>query len=357
MLKVSDQHLKWIDAVRVFAILGVIICHVTEMLYEGADLNDMGSRMFIFLCHAIGRLGVPLFLMITGYLLLDRDYNEELIKKFWIRKWLNLLACTGIWFVIYEIYLFAVGRGTTDPIKLIEELTITRNIDISHTWYMGMILGIYILIPFASIALKSVRPKLFLFPFVIYAVYEFGRNTVNTFIEFIHPEYQMNTQFVLGFSGGVWGIYLVVGYFIKKGALKKLSSFILGIAAFTSLIMPFMFMMIQSFYGAITDRYVWYDNVFVFIPAVLFFEIFTRLKIYEGIGYSVTRFIAKYTFPVFLTHLIFMEVFKPYVMNIGCDKSVMTLILCLIGLGLGLLLSWLLARIPKAGKYITYVKD
>lgn len=357
MPKASDQHLKWIDTVRVFAIIGVIICHTTVMVYDGSDLGDMGSRMIIFLCYTFGRLGVPLFLLITGYLLLDRDYNEEVIKRFWTRKWLNLLAVTGIWFVIYEIYLFAAGRGTTDPIKLIEELTITKNIDLPHTWYMGMILGIYILIPFASIALKSVRPKLFLFPFIIYAVYEFGRNTINTFIEFIHPEYQMNTQFVLGFSGAVWGIYLVAGYFIKKGVLKKLSSLILGLAAFVSLIMLFMFMMIQTFYGAITDRYVWYDNIFVFVPAILIFELFTRLKVYEGIGYTVTRFIAKYAFPVFLTHNIILELILPYVTKIPCDKALLNLILCVAGLGLGLAVSWALSKIPKAGKYITYVKD
>lgn len=357
MDKASERHLKWIDLVRVIAIVCVLICHSVEFIYGQADLSDAGSRVFIFACHAFGRLGVPLFLMITGCLLLDRHYDEAVIRRFWTKKWLNLLACTGIWFVVYEVFLFAIGRGTTDPVKLIQELLITRNIDLTHTWYMGMILAVYILIPFVAMAINSVDKKILLFPFIIFFVYEFGRGTVNAFIEFIRPEYMMNTQFVSGFSGGVWGIYLVTGYLVKKGILKKISNIILILGFAASLVVLLVFMMTQTFFGTISNRYVWYDNIFVFTGSLMLFELLSRIAGLKGTGYKLVRFIAKYTFPIYLTHVMVMELLLPYLSGLQCAKSVKALLLTAAGLGIGLGVSKLLAMIPKAGRYITYVKE
>lgn len=357
MDKSSQRHLKWIDLVRVIAIVCVLICHSVELLYGEADLNNFAFRVYIFICFAFGRLGVPLFLMITGYLLLDRHYDEAVIKRFWTKKWLNLLACTGIWFLIYEVFLFATGRGTADPVKLIQELVITKNIDLPQTWYMGMILAVYILIPFVAIAINSVDKKLLLFPFIIFFVYEFGRETLDSFIEFIKPEYMMNTQFVSGFSGGVWGIYVVTGYLLKKGILKKINNIILIMGLLVSLVVLFVFMMTQTFFGTISSLYVWYDNIFVFTGSLMLFELLSRIPDLKGTGYKLIRFVAKYTFPVFLTHSMIMILLLPVVNKIPADKAVKSWMLIAAGLGIGLGISKLLAMIPKAGRFITYVKE
>ena len=41
------------------------------------------SRIFQFASLFIGRIGVPFFLMITGYLLVDRVYDDQKVRKFW----------------------------------------------------------------------------------------------------------------------------------------------------------------------------------------------------------------------------------------------------------------------------------
>jgi len=78
-----EKRIKWIDLVRAIAILLVILCHTTENIYEmkleSMTSLSLQSRIFCFASFTAGRLGVPLFLMITGSLLLPREYDNDSI--------------------------------------------------------------------------------------------------------------------------------------------------------------------------------------------------------------------------------------------------------------------------------------
>ena len=78
----QDQRIQWIDLIRVIAIICVILCHSCESVYQSLSLeviNSLGilERMFVLGLFSIGRTGVPILLMITGYLLLDREYDKK----------------------------------------------------------------------------------------------------------------------------------------------------------------------------------------------------------------------------------------------------------------------------------------
>ena len=93
-MKRKKTRIRWIDLARAVAILLVVLCHATESVYQ-LNLENMTSlsfqsRVFGFACFTAGRLGVPLFLMITGSLLLSRDYDNDRIKSFWIKNWVHL---------------------------------------------------------------------------------------------------------------------------------------------------------------------------------------------------------------------------------------------------------------------------
>lgn len=96
----NHQRIQWIDMVRGIAILCVILCHVTENIYQlnvdSISLLDFPSKIFVFSAFTCGRLGVPLFLFISGYLLLDRHYGMEGCCKFWKKNLLSLLITVEI---------------------------------------------------------------------------------------------------------------------------------------------------------------------------------------------------------------------------------------------------------------------
>ncbi len=180
------------------------------------------SRIFGFTCFSAGRLGVPLFLMITGSLLLPRDYDNDSIKYFWKNKYCHLLICTLIWFAIYDAFLVLNNHASIIFLLFVEEMLFLRRVNMSHVWYLPTILGLYILLPFVSLILKKYDNKLFLFPLFIYTFYSLGVNTLNTFYRVYHPELPISNQFSLGFSGAYYGLYVLYGYFINKGVFKKI---------------------------------------------------------------------------------------------------------------------------------------
>ena len=64
----------YLDEIRALAILLVILCHIVR---EFCQIRPAGSLGWISLAPLIdlGVIGVPLFLMISGALLLNRDYE------------------------------------------------------------------------------------------------------------------------------------------------------------------------------------------------------------------------------------------------------------------------------------------
>ena len=98
---------KAIDFARAFAIICVILTHVTETTYQLQAEAVWGGehiKLLALSLFAIGRLGVPIFLFLTGYLLLDRGYSIEKMKYFWNNNLKSLLMITEIWIIIYFVF-------------------------------------------------------------------------------------------------------------------------------------------------------------------------------------------------------------------------------------------------------------
>lgn len=118
------KRIKYIDALKFVAILGIIFLHcfnmINPLMIKGINVYDL---------HQIGRCGVPIFLCVSGALLLNRknyDFPEFLKKKF-VR-----ICYPLIFFIIIGLIL-----GTTDN-------------PLTAFWYCWMILGAYLTIPFIN---------------------------------------------------------------------------------------------------------------------------------------------------------------------------------------------------------------
>ncbi len=139
----SKTRIQWIDLVRAIAILTVLYIHATDGIFiiSTDSMMHFGlySRIFQFISLFIGRIGVPFFLMITGYLLLDRNYDDIRIRNFWTNNCKDLIIITVIWAVIYALSLqfVTVKSSAVNPVE-------AGNLFFSHMWYMPMIIGMYL---------------------------------------------------------------------------------------------------------------------------------------------------------------------------------------------------------------------
>ena len=222
--KIYVSRIKQFDLIRAIAIGFVVLCHETEVIYQfsidsmmerGVTDAVIGLSFFTF-----GRLGVPLFLMLSGYFLLNRLYDEGDCVCFWKDHVLRLFLCTVCWFVLYDIYLTMIREETFSIINIIKDILLLRQVGLGHSWYMPMILGMYILIPFVANALHSMKRSMLILPCIIYIFYILGSVYISRVSQLFLGE-PLNVPLSFGFSGGYYGIYFILGY--AKGFLKKFS--------------------------------------------------------------------------------------------------------------------------------------
>ena len=105
----EKNRIIYLDIARTFAIIFVVLCHSVELIYkmnlQGWISISLNARIFKTIVFTLGRIGVPLFLFLTGYLLLNRKYdNDADIKKFYKKNLLPLIVTTEVWILIYNIY-------------------------------------------------------------------------------------------------------------------------------------------------------------------------------------------------------------------------------------------------------------
>ena len=346
----SKNRIEWIDLVRAIAILTVLYIHATDGIYiisSDAILNHtLASRIFQFGLLFIGRIGVPFFLMITGYLLLDRSYDDMKTKKFWSKNCKTLIIVTLIWAAIYAITLQFVTVGSS-AINTVE----AGNLFFSHMWYMPMIIGMYLSMPFVASALKHFDKKTIFQAMVVFSLLAFAMPFVTTIFD-MQGIKNVTIQYSLGFSGGVYGIYIILGYLVKKGMFKDISKAKLWILTIVSFLICLGFQ-----YYAFTKDYnffLWYEFPFILLGSFALFELCSRMKsvrLYSGI-----KVFSKYSFAVFLIHNLFRLPLLPLVVMLPVTEPVKAIILWILLIIFSFSAAAIIYRIPRFGKYILYMR-
>ncbi len=154
----KQKRIIFIDDIRALAILMVIMCHVIDvncLFWLGYQEMSGARQIILYTLLIFGRCGVPLFLMITGYLLLDRDYSHGKWKSFYLHKWLHLFLLTEIWFIIYEVFSVLVQGNPFVGKDLVLRMLFLKEPALSHAWYLPVILGLYLLLPIFALVWKK----------------------------------------------------------------------------------------------------------------------------------------------------------------------------------------------------------
>ena len=335
------------DFIRAFAILCVVFCHSIETVYyifqDRSILYtnlSLPSKIFDLTGITIGRLGVPLFLFLSGALLGRKTYeNKEDIKQFYSKKLKPLLITLLIWFVIWNIFIL-IYFSWRNEVPNISWFTFLQNIFLLKTvdyilpaWYAPMIIGIYLFIPFITIILKKFDFKTIKLPLIITTIYFFLLPTINLVLGVYGLNVTSNID--LFFSGGIYGIYVILGYYLNNGLLKKVKSIILYIVFIISFICCIVFQYFLISKGVFYK--LGYENIFLLIGCCALFEIFSRIFANQNVFSKVVAYLSKISFPIFLIHNliqyiiyqsnIFLSLIRP--LNVICN-FILTMLITII---------------------------
>lgn len=288
-----------IDIIRILAFIFIVLLHTVNTQY--------GENIWILL-YGIISIGVNLFIMISGYLLLDKSEKMSIFFKKRIKGILPLFIFFNI------VYIFA------NKIKIIQGSQ-GKEIVAPHFWYIYMILGLYFITPWLQKVLKFAKKETF---FVL--ILWFLCNILNPhLIKFDLPRIPFSHFPITEFIG-----YYILGYYIKvdRDKIKKIPFFII-IAVY----------LVGFFISAISTKYVllktgnrisdFFDknSLGTFFMTISFFTFFIKFDFKNR--NEIIKIIANSTYFAFLVHLLVLKIVVKFSDEM-IFKSVVTVIISLL---------------------------
>ena len=305
-LKNKRNHL--LDIARIIAVLAVVMIHSSATFVKNYELH---TNEFIFgnLFDSIARIGVPLFLMISGALFLDE--NKKITIKSVLSKNVKSLAfITIIWAIMYStVYkgIFPLLTGKNISVKSFFIGIVNGHY---HMWYLYMMIGLYIITPFLRKFVCKENKSLVLFFIIISFVVQFLFPTIDKVcalyfdIDFIG---KWIDKFHLDFFDGYITYFLVGWYIVHVGVGLKYLKYIIYCLSLISLL-------IIVFYVDFTGNYtIAYANIgaLVFVYSLGVFLAINNIKIsFKEKTIQILAKLSKLTFGVYIIHIIVLAVFN-----------------------------------------------
>lgn len=331
----SSERIIWLDIVRIVAIALVVCTHsigaqTWTPLSISSDwvINDFYTSLF--------RICVPLFIMVSGALLLDKI---EPYTIFFTKRATKVIIPWILWTFIYMVWnVFSNGIAISTPYAFLKSFYI---IFMSQFWFLPMITGIYLLTPLLRVWIKHARKLDVYYALALW----FGIYSIYPFIhKIISPEYAVPVPFVLEHLG-----YFLLGYVIYRW---------INVVKYTKiLILIFVLSVMANSFGTFAafginrldlQGYFWNNlSFFIVVATIASFLLIRNLfekQIFakDSKAYGVIITLSNASFGIFFVHVIIIQAMQqvpaPFPIPYFLATLLYALIVYLISLGIILLI-------------------
>ncbi len=311
--------------------------HASTQSYTEVDLmSPQGVQIWWAsnVYDSLARVCIPLFVMLTGALLLQTSKADEPLRVFFKKRLSRIGLPFVFWGAIYFVWRFFVNGEAITPNSIVQGLLTGPYYQF---WFLYLIIGLYLVTPILRVIIKQADQKIvkylisiwFLGTAIIPLLTLFGSYNLNANVflltgwlgYFVLGAYLMKVHlrssilfvvFVVGLFWTIIGTYLIIGNIGEKFNQFFLSGYsfniILGSAA--------LFLLLAS------------------IPALKIEKRFPH-------GNRVFKLISQNTLPIFLLHVIVLEALQKGFLGFSINKTtfnpfieiplitVLTLLICL----------------------------
>lgn len=174
------ERIKYVDTLKFVAIFAIVLLHTAyiwpKVCFLGHPFNDI--REFV-------RFGVPLFLMITGMLTLNKEIElEAFFKKKFVR-------------IVYPLVFFFIVAYVLGVYKSF----------LTTFWYCWMIIGVYIALPILNIFIKHASEKDLEYYVIVFLI----ASLIYTVARYFKIQMALDLDVFIGPAA-----YVILGYYLSK---------------------------------------------------------------------------------------------------------------------------------------------
>lgn len=195
----KKDRIFYFDEIRALAIICVLIIHVSKWFVEVETPQTLFWYFSSYLA-AVGNLGVPLFFMISGALLLNRKYE---LKSFFKRRFSRIFIPFVFWIIVaglFKILFLDHGYGFSDIINIVFRE--------GYVWFIWTLFGLYLFVPVINPFICEFKTKGCEYFLVIWII-------TFVFNAFGFTPYRIELAYFSGFLG-----YLILGWYLSNKEFK-----------------------------------------------------------------------------------------------------------------------------------------
>lgn len=360
MTQSPSRHIPWLDVLRIVACFMVVLSHSCDFFVARFD-DDRTEFLSGAFWGSMMRASVPLFVMISGVLLLPVKLE---MGAFYRRRLGRILWPLILWSLVTPLFYLAYGHAeSANAVYNIASFPLNFNYATTPLWYLYMLVGLYLIIPIispwvAQASRKDLKRFLYIWGFTLFIPYIrilapfwgyagnygnmglFGECDWNPFGTF---------YYVSGFLG-----YIVLAYYLNKYPSDKpkiqilfrsAALFVLGYAlTFGS------FVLTQKSYP--TDyaylEIPWYFTGFsVFLMAYGIFTALQTIRVTSAKAVARLNKVSALTFGIYLCHFFIVQLGYDFVYQyIPLPPYLQIPVIALLAFAASSGVVWLLQKLP-----------
>lgn len=293
------------DIIRVLAIIGVIIIHTANAVFARPDFFGGISWWFAIVLDSLSRIAVPLFIILSGYFILNKDESYVSTLKRTIRRIIFPLL---IWFSIYLIW--NNGQPTLTFINL-SFITRLLTVNVFDLYFLVILAGLYLVAPLLRAFLQKIEPqeqKRFTLLVLIIGCITFGSEFINNLCS---PADSFT--YWLPYTG-----LFVAGYVFGRSikSVKKTPLIIIYLISLgTTIILSYFYYSLHNNGNALLDTrgcLSYYSDSYLSINVVVmsicaFLLLIRQQFIFAPIFQKLIYSIARCSFGIYLVHMIYLS--------------------------------------------------
>jgi len=342
---------RTLDVIRVTAVLCVILLHASARFLAVFPVRSAAFAVGNFF-DSLSRIGVPLFLMVSGALLLDEERQIPAGKM--IHKILQLVGLLATWSFLYaafhQILVPVYQRKNVAWDAFFQAFAEGEQ----HMWYLFMLLGLYLIVPVLRLFVKKAHSNQIRYLLVLLFVF----SCVPLFVDFVaqdilHTESGITTyanKFMMAISGPNLLYFLLGWYLVHVPISKHARQWIIagGVVGVLAVMILVWFLTTETFrpYTVLYDHG---EPLMVFWSAAVFLLLQKVCR--NGTSPQWLSRLSQMTFGVYACHLAVLYVVE--ILTMGLEKPCLELflnfIICTV-VSFGAV--WLISKIPVLKKLV-----
>lgn len=354
----------YIDFVRIIAAFFVIFNHTNEngfFLFAEREWGSIAFWAYMFF-SIFCKVSVPLFLAISGALMLHRE-NEPLLVL-WRKKIGKILLILVLFIVGNYLYDWVRFQKAPDLIEIFKTIytgsSAGQSFWYGHLWYLYAYMAYLCCVPFLRSLVKNLEDKYFYYMIALALIFD-G----------ILPaaEYFLSDGYV-PLSGDAipkWlladiVLYPCIGYFLAhRCSVKSRGILLLWLGNFTTIAVTGLLIYRQTVITQVLNESVsqGFHSIFVLVNCICIFTTvrycFETFRISEKLDAAV-RSVGQCTFGIYLFHIMILQsaisqrFLEFLVMRINSMVACFVQCACVFLVGYGI--TWLSRKIPYIGKLL-----